>query len=910
MPTYRIAADPAVLLQDIRQLLGASTAFCDEQLGLCRCLLAAAAHEGLTETGEGFDACLSELRNGTQEDTRALIDLLHGQQITLGDVSRFFGLFSLAERMKVNVCQDICKTAVSDGTYQSPPVRLQISAEQGRCLRKTLLHYRRVTDASIFVAKAGEASDSREWEEMRVHAAVVAASCEFLRGLWTGGFSEAAGSAEARVEDPEDGPAVKALVQLMYGETVEILNEQELVRLFCLADRWQCGVAQQSLLSRIEQAVTLKAAVEILGQNQQLPFSLSLALIAAIKRETDKDEWIGDMGSTRTVLGSASLTAASRLLEVEDLQADLHDMMKRQFLYRFISSSSERSAELALVDPRSLGSALKLLNSSQSPPTVTPPSSFSTFHLSKAGNCVTVSCQYSTSGAGGVMATFRIFGPATVRFTKFSVDNCRLLVKGNWHTGKNTPPVVAVKTGNAIEVTWNECAAAPSRTHSRYGYSSPARFVEWAFTVSRPDFDISLPSPKQMLASMLEWSQAASHVEGCSSESGIKEFLDRFPAASLVLRRLLALQIAAGTQDHKATEDLLRDLFTKVLDSEQVVTIIGLLNSQGLAREGVAYSASLHWVARGVEQVSAGLGWYDVQTEAMASLLKCESLQVTNELEFAARLADWSLKMHGSSAFDATAGLGRLCSAAVSVQTKAVLRKAIRKCIASAGESSFDVACRVLDVAFGTPRTVAVISECGAAADSTSEGGAAKRRRVEGESGESTELLGEACCEWARGRLVVLIASSSWQRLQPAAIVAVASSVHGDAENVNQDDAKAMPELVGSWVRHADAAAVFEAIQLAAPCNNVMQAVLDAAKGRLVAVERQNAILEGGKFKMQMEKAVAAARAEDEERYRNELDSERAKLQNEFDEVRHKQFGELRQRFLGVLSDLESKDVL
>ena len=80
----------------------------------------------------------------------------------------------------------------------------------------------------------------------------MAASCEYMRGLWAGHFGEADGPCELHLDEAEDGRAARTLVKVIYGNTAEVHGVDELLQLCHLADRWQCGAVRSVALQELE----------------------------------------------------------------------------------------------------------------------------------------------------------------------------------------------------------------------------------------------------------------------------------------------------------------------------------------------------------------------------------------------------------------------------------------------------------------------------------------------------------------------------------------------------------------------------------------------------------------------------------------------------------------------------------
>jgi len=262
-----LEVDPAAFLEDVQKLIQTTAAFGDVELGgMNRCLLAAAG-----ELGPSSSATVEQLVAMAQaepaEVSTAVKDLIHCQEISLSDESSFFSLFRLVGKMKLKSCEELCREAVSSLAYKNTPIRLQLSSAHGEALRQHLRNPATVPDATIFIQSSNA---SERLRPRRVHAVVLAASCEYIRGLWAGGFSEAAGPAEVRIEDPADAEAAEALIKLVYGETAEVASIDELLQLFRLADRWQCSSVREQALKQIASEISSELEDENLGLSHKI----------------------------------------------------------------------------------------------------------------------------------------------------------------------------------------------------------------------------------------------------------------------------------------------------------------------------------------------------------------------------------------------------------------------------------------------------------------------------------------------------------------------------------------------------------------------------------------------------------------------------------------------------------------
>ena len=121
--------------------------------------------------------------------------------------------------------------------------------------------------------------------------------------------------------------------------------------------------------------------------------------------------------------------------------------------------------------------------------------------------------------------------------------------------------------------------------------------------------------------------------------------------------------------------------------------------------------------------------------------------------------------------------------------------------------------------------------------------------------------------------------------LQPAAVMRIFGAV------VN-DNVKEIAEASVRWVGGVSIHTVFEAIELSSCRQGKAMSILSlAAQERFLALERQNAALEGGKFQEQLEAAVKIAELNREAKIRKEM----AALQRQHEELQ-KRVGSTRNR--------------
>eukprot|EP00973_Karenia_brevis_P053150 7388855-Karenia_brevis.AAC.1 len=88
---------------------------------------------------------------------------------------------------------------------------------------------------------------------------------------------------------------------------------------------------------------------------------------------------------------------------------------------------------------------------------------------------------------------------------------------------------------------------------------------------------------------------------------------------------------------------------------------------------------------------------------------------------------------------------------------------------------------------------------------------------------------------------------------------------------------------------------VFEALALAVGSDATLAMLHKSVKVRLAAAEKQNALLEGGKFRDELSKAVQASNAEVESRLKKEREASETALRQEFTRIEKRRMEGLQQ---------------
>jgi len=174
---------------------------------------------------------------------------------------------------------------------------------------------------------------------------ILAASCEYLRGLWAGSFSEALGAAEVDVDAEADASVVSMLIQIVYGAEVILRSLEELLRLHCLADKWQCKCVVSETLAAIKKKMSRTEAEGILGQQALLPTALmqlaAVPVLAELSQTWETVVWTGSGRSRKSVSQRRpakvmTLTAFARLLSTTSEHAKLLEIERSELLQRIV----------------------------------------------------------------------------------------------------------------------------------------------------------------------------------------------------------------------------------------------------------------------------------------------------------------------------------------------------------------------------------------------------------------------------------------------------------------------------------------------------------------------------------------------------------------------------------------------
>jgi hypothetical protein len=90
------------------------------------------------------------------------------------------------DTVEIRAVEEVCQDAVSSLAYKEKPIRLQLSTAHVQAMQTQCHEWQRTgmtpfADATILL-KNPDADGTPEWKQVRVHAVLFAASCEYLRG--------------------------------------------------------------------------------------------------------------------------------------------------------------------------------------------------------------------------------------------------------------------------------------------------------------------------------------------------------------------------------------------------------------------------------------------------------------------------------------------------------------------------------------------------------------------------------------------------------------------------------------------------------------------------------------------------------------------------------------------------------
>jgi len=764
-------------------------------------LLVASASASLGDRGDDLSAIEEALKEVPATISRALVQLIHGQEVVIDSAADFFHLFALAEKAKAAVCQKACQSLVSEGKYSQCPIRIRLSAEQAGAVRKQLWVWQSLTSPLLVdatVAAAEESLDEGPKEHIRAHGVLLAASCEYLRGLWAGHFSETAKTTseyELCVDDKADLGMAKHLVKVLYGEPIELASMKEVQQLCRLADRWQCEAVRAPALRAMEEHMDMDAFLQAIQEPTPPPEVMLRAAVAVIAKRIGP---LGDRGLGLPSLREMSPSAALSLLQAGEGHEPVL-LVARVRLLNCLTLPELRQQFLSTVSPQHLGSIISGLNLES-----------------------------------GITATVR-------------------------------------------------------RCMEKF-----------------------LPGTPGLVQPISEWLQTNGGADGVS------DLQHSLPNAPEALKRLLALQFAvAEAPSSTRVEELFERVFEALFKNESITAAISLLNEWcdciPQTHEGRAVSYTLAYTVANIETLMTVPEWVEILPEAMARLLigACKRSTVVTALP--EQLARWAQETH-SEVNRALGRLGELCRAVAPTEKSpnasvakgenfaSAVRGAILKCFEAGDVAAPTSICEVLNMSFGAPLEAAGAppEAAGEAEVQVVDQPEAKRRRKSSTSSLDVALLGPeawlvrklagaAALEWVEGqpakRMESLSACAAWLDLGAEVLVEVCCKM--PSQDLVQDLVDEIWGLeppmyshIAKWVLHVEAREVFRALRCAVAKPQEVQTLLNrAAEERMLVVEKQNAVLEGKKFKQELDAAVSAVKSEMEAKLQQAAEDEQRRYE-------------------------------
>ena len=324
---FSVKASAEFLRDEMQNLFATSNPYGDTGiLGASRCILAAASGQSVN-----IDGNVQVLKAARAEIGQALVDLIHCREVKLsGGADKFLDLFKLAKKMNIASCQEVCHAIVQDCGHNNDEIQLRLSIDQCEMIRQQL-HQWMIADVPQWTDFAARVSGSEE-TIARAHVVLLAAHCKYFRALWAGSFQEKAVNAELTLEDSAEVDAMNMLLQIIYGQTVNANSEEQLVRLCCLADKWQCASVMSATLETMESqhAMVAPVAIDILGWKVPAPEVLVHAAARAIQRS----QQAGDLTVQRM-----PILATCRLLNYLEIDYN-DDALKETVQVRVLSGLS------------------------------------------------------------------------------------------------------------------------------------------------------------------------------------------------------------------------------------------------------------------------------------------------------------------------------------------------------------------------------------------------------------------------------------------------------------------------------------------------------------------------------------------------------------------------------------------
>mmetsp|Transcript_123513 Transcript_123513/g.349778 ORF Transcript_123513/g.349778 Transcript_123513/m.349778 type:complete len:754 (-) Transcript_123513:271-2532(-) len=603
--TFTLAANPETLFSDFRRLFKTTTSFRDKELhGANRCILAASC----TAAGVAIDPLVADFKAAVPETASALVELMHGQLVALSDVASFFSLFALAGKMQVAVCEAACKAVIEKDKHKETPIQIELSPDQLQTVRSRLLLWQRKKNPLL-----SDATISHKDATFKVHSVVLAASCEYLRGLWAGGFREAAGWHKVHLLDNADFEAAKLIAQLLYGDTVKVEGVEKLVQLFCLADRWQCPAISCEVLKILRDSIDIDSALAIVCSAAPCAERLFRCAVDALKNKSNLVE------EEPLALKKLSLLGAVRIVASSADQDSFLTAVRRRLL-RHLFTAGAKTPGLEQLDPATLGSVLALVD--VVPTTTLPKITYSGRHIKMTQQGTVQKLLLSTKLSHDSNEAIDVLGPACIKFAKVELGSSDSMSIGT--DVMKTGFVRTVQSGDTIKI------CSRSSRHS-------SKAANWELVVTAAVPAPPLPPSDQLVQPLLAWALEAPHTNSDAACS-----MKPMPSAPPVLNNLVALHSIAQAQNGSVFKELVNACFVRMFDTQSpdlVLEVMGLSaddvhpakrrrtegggDAKGKQTQSDLQECAARWVgasARRIEALARCAGWEKLGPPTLAKI--------------------------------------------------------------------------------------------------------------------------------------------------------------------------------------------------------------------------------------------------------------------------------------------------
>lgn len=235
-------------------------------------------------------------------------------------------------------------------------------------------------------------------------------------------------------------------------------------------------------------------------------------------------------------------------------------------------------------------------------------------------------------------------------------------------------------------------------------------------------------------------------------------------------------------------------------------------------------------------------------------------------------IVQWAKAGDATAGHDALLRLRSLCHARAQVQDQfpdgtsgTLLFDLSRQLLKAYGESAFPVAWKILTEQASHPDH-AKTSDTDDSKEASTESPLGRKRSRE--SADDHAVL-QAVVEWARPRLKRICTSKSWPSARPAAMVALLQKAEEESEGEDEiADTEEMKSAVNAWASSASLQYVLEALGCLGTYANpaLFQTLLGSASAKALTLEQHNASLSGGGLRDALEaQRKADARASEAE---------------------------------------------